>query len=177
MGNDKKEAAAEEVVQIVTFRVGDEEYALDINAIVEVIRPLKITALPRMPKFVDGVINLRGEIIPVVDMRKRFEVAAIKSDPRTVRMMIIRDAVSAAGQPFRSRSRRLLGLIVDGVSEVRSISKRHIEAAPEAARGEQADFISGMGKVGDRLIIFLDTAKILSREERTALAEAGDGQF
>jgi len=170
MVKDKKIIAAEEAAQFVTFRVGAEEYGLDINAIAEVIRPLKITPLPRMPEFIEGVINLRGAIIPVVDLRKRFDLKTIQDDPRKMRMMITKGALhSAAG-----KARGLLGLVVDGVKEVIHLPQEQIEPAPEAATGRNADFISGMGKAAGRLIILLDVSKILSREERAALAEAGE---
>ncbi len=171
LGKEKKAAVTEEVVQIVTFQVGEEEYGLDIDSVAEVIRPLKITPLPQMPEFVEGVINLRGVIIPLVDMRKRFERPTLTSDPKKVRMMITRGAVAGEGR----RGHQLLSLLVDGVREVLIVPKKQIEAAPEAARGIKADFIIGMGKVGERLIILLDITRILSREEREALAEAGDG--
>ena len=86
-------------------------------------------------------------------------------------MMITRGAVSGE----QGAGRRLLGLLVDGVREVLAVPKKQIEAAPEAARGTNADFVIGMGKMGDRLIILLDITRILSREERAALAEAVDG--
>lgn len=173
MGKEKKGAVIEETVQIVSFRVGSEEYGLNINVVAEVVRPLKITPLPRMPRFVEGVINLRGVIIPVVDMRKRFELSEIKNEPKKMRMMITRDAVSVSPDT----GHHLLGIVVDSVHEVISLPKKNIESAPEAAKGAHADFITGMGKVGDRLIILLDITTILSREERAALAEAGNGQY
>lgn len=166
---ENKAAAAEDSVQLVTFQVGGEEYGLDIRSITEVVRPLKITSLPRMPQFIEGVINLRGVIIPVVDLRKRFAISRTADNPKKMRMLIARGAVpgpSGAG-------RDLLGLIVDSVQEVLHIPQRDIEQAPEAATGEQAGFLSGMGKVGNRLIILFDIARILSQQERTALAEAG----
>jgi purine-binding chemotaxis protein CheW len=166
---DKKAAAVDDTVQLVTFQVGAEEYGLDINSITEAIRPLKITPLPRMPEFIEGVINLRGVIIPVVDLRKRFALAGIHDDPRRMRMLITRGAVQASAGDARG----LLGLVVDAVQEVLHVSKKNIEAAPQAATGEQADFLAGMGKVGDRLIILLDITRILSHQERSALAEAG----
>jgi purine-binding chemotaxis protein CheW len=171
IGKEKKTAVTEEVVQIVTFQVSEEEYGLDIGSVAEVIRPFKITPLPRMPEFVEGVINLRGAIIPIVDMRRRFELATARSDPKRMRMMITRGAVSGE----QGAGHRLLGLLVDGVREVLTVPKKQIEDAPEAARGTNADFVTGMGKMGDRLIILLDITRILSREERAALAEAGDG--
>jgi purine-binding chemotaxis protein CheW len=166
---DKKAAAVDDTVQLVTFQVGAEEYGLDIHSITEAIRPLKITPLPRMPEFIEGVINLRGAIIPVVDLRKRFALTGIHDDPRRMRMLITRGAVlSSAGD-----ARGLLGLMVDAVREVLHVPKKNIEPAPQAATGEQADFLAGMGKVGDRLIILLDITRILSQQERSALAEAG----
>lgn len=169
MGKEKKAAIIEETVQVVSFQVGSEEYGLDINTVAEVLRPPRITPLPRMPQFVEGVINLRGAIIPVVDMRKRFELSGIKNDPKKMRLMITRGAVAASPRA----GHQLLGLVVDGVQEVLTLPKKHIESAPEAARGAHADFITGMGKVGNRLIILLDITTILSREERAALVEAG----
>ncbi len=166
--NGKTAVAAEDALQLVTFQVGAAEYGLDINAITEVIRPLKITPLPRMPEFIEGVVNLRGVIIPVVDLRKRFALAEIRNDPRKMRMLVTKGAVPAAHRGGGG----LLGLVVDEVREVLHVPRKDIDAAPEAARGEQADFITGMGKVGDRLIILLDISKILSQQERTELAEA-----
>jgi purine-binding chemotaxis protein CheW len=170
---DKKTAAAEEVAQIVTFQVGEEEYGLDIRFITEVVRPLKITTLPKMPEFVEGVVNLRGVIIPVVDLRKRFAITKITDNRRTMRMMITRGAVPGAS----GGGRELLGLVVDRVDEVIHLPKHDIEPAPEAATGAQVDFITGMGKVGERLIIMLDITKILSQQERSALAEAGNAGY
>lgn len=168
----KAPVAAEETIQVVTFRVGDEEYGIGISAVAEVVRPLKITPLPRMPEFVEGVINLRGMIIPVVDLRRRFELKETTSGKKT-RMMIIKGAFPAGGD--RGPSAGLLALVVDGVHEVLDIPKRQVEPAPEAARGPNSDFITGMGKMGGRLIILLDVTRILNREERAALAEADAG--
>jgi purine-binding chemotaxis protein CheW len=173
MAKEKKTAAAEDTVQLVTFQVGTEEYGLDINFISEVVRPLKITPLPKMPTFIEGVINLRNVIIPVVDLRNRFELRTIKNDPRKMRMIITRGAVHGA----TGASRDLLGLVVDSVEEVIHVPKKDIDPAPEAATGTNADFITGMGKVGERLIILLDIARILSQQERVALAEAGNAEY
>jgi purine-binding chemotaxis protein CheW len=170
---DKKTAASEDAMQIVTFQVGSEEYGLDIRFITEVVRPLKITPLPRMPEFVEGVINLRGVIIPIVDLRRRFALEKSADNRRTLRMMITRGA-SPGGA---GGGRELLGLVVDRVDEVMHVPNNDIERAPEAATGEQVDFLTGMAKVGDRLIIMLDITKILSQQERSALAEAGNAGY
>jgi purine-binding chemotaxis protein CheW len=161
--------AVPESLQLVTFLVGSEEYGIDINAITEVVRPLKITPLPKMPAFVEGVINLRGVIIPVVDLRRRFELPTVKDDVRKMRMIITRGALQTT-----SSSPGLLGLVVDSVDEVVHVPEKDIDAAPAAATGRNAEFITGMGKMGDRLIILLDITRILSRQERHALAEAGN---
>jgi purine-binding chemotaxis protein CheW len=167
MAKDKKAVIVDDTVQLVTFQVGAEEYGLDIGAITEVIRPLKITPLPRMPEFIEGVVNLRGAIIPVIDLRKRFGLTKFADNQRTMRMVITRGAV--AGQAEAGTG--LLGLLVDSVHEVLHVKKKDLEPAPQAATGESADFIAGMGKVGERLIILLDIPKILSQQERSALAK------
>lgn len=167
---EKKTVVAEATTQIVTFQVGREEFGLDINVITEALRPLPITPLPHMPRFIEGVINLRGMIIPVVDLRKRFGLTDIQNDPRKTRMIITRGALrSGSGGP-----QGLLGLVVDSVREVLLLPAGQIEAAPEAATGEQAGFIAGVAKVADRLVIVLDITRILSGAERAELAEAGD---
>jgi purine-binding chemotaxis protein CheW len=168
MAKEKKATVAEEAMQIVTFQVGAEEYGLDIKSITEIIRPLKITPLPRMPEFIEGVINLRGMIIPVVDLRRRFSVGQAAHNAKTVRIIIIRGAVP--GTPGSGKD--LLGLVVEAVNEVLSMPRKDIEPAPASAVGRDAEFITGMGKVGERLIILIDITRILSQQERSALAEA-----
>jgi purine-binding chemotaxis protein CheW len=167
---EKKAVVAETMTQIVTFQVGREEFGLDIGVITEALRPLRITSLPHMPRFIEGVINLRGMIIPVVDLRKRFGLTDIQSDPRKLRMIITRGALRGGG----GGPEDLLGLVVDAVREVLMLSARQIEAAPEAATGDQAGFIAGVAKVADRLVIVLDIGRILSGAERAELAEASD---
>jgi len=169
LAKEKKIATVDDdVVQFVTFQVGDEECGVDIRCITEVIRPLKITPLPRMPEFIEGVVNLRGVIIPIVDLRKRFALSRIVDNPRKMRMLITKGAIPGASRAGRD----LLGLVVDSVQEVLHLPRKNIEPTPEAARGQHAGFITGMGKVGDRLIILIDSSMILSQQERSALAEA-----
>lgn len=166
MHKDRKTArttAAEPALQIVTFQVGAEEYGVAIAAISEIIRPLAVTALPRMPQFVEGVINLRGMIIPIVDLRKRFGMAAVRERARAQRMLIVRGAAPG-----------LLGMVVDGVREVLLVPRSQIEPPPQAATAPGVEFLAGVAKAGDRLIILLDISTILSREERASLAEADD---
>ncbi len=172
IGNTKNRAQtpAATTAQIVTFRVGAESFGLDITSITEVIRPLPITSLPHMPKFVQGVINLRGAIIPVVDLRERFGHADVRNNPRTMRMIITRGAVPGKGPG----NLRLLGLVVDSVQDVLQVPSASIGPAPEGATGERAGFISGVARMADGLIILLDIGRILTGEERSLLAEARD---
>ena len=163
---------AEDTMQLVTFQVGDEEYGVDIRRITEVVRPLRITPLPRMPEFIEGVVNLRGVIIPIVDLRKRFALSGIGENPRKMRMLITKGAIPGAS----GAGGELLGLVVDSVKEVLHVRGKDIEPAPEAALGRHSGFIAGMGKAGDRLIVLIDLTKILSPRERSALAEAGRGE-
>ena len=171
IAQDKKSGKGgmgEDVIQLVTFLVGSEEYGLAISGISEAVRPLKITPLPRMPEFVEGVVNLRGVIIPIVDLRKRFALSGAAGNPKKMRILITRGAF--AGMP--GRAGELLGLVVDGVNDVLLLPRKDIEPAPQAAMGANVGFITGVGKTGDRLIILIEITKILSQQERSALAEA-----
>jgi purine-binding chemotaxis protein CheW len=174
LSKEKKVALVEDKVQLVTFNVGSEEYGVDIRFITEVVRPLKITPLPRMREFIEGVVNLRGVIIPIVDLRKRFALSRIVDNPRKMRMLITKGAIPGVSG---ATPEALLGLVVDGVQEVLHVPGKDIEPTPEAAKGQYAGFITGMGKVGDRLIILIDITKILSQQERSALAEAGHAGY
>jgi purine-binding chemotaxis protein CheW len=168
----KQTVAADETLQLISFQVGTEMYGLDIKSISEIVRPHSITPLPRMPEFIEGVINLRGAIIPIVDLRKRFALATVYDNPKKMRMIIMRGAAGGTA----GSGKELLGLMVDGVNEVLHILKKDIEPAPKAARGANADFITGMGKMAGQLIILLDITRILSQQERAALAEADNAE-
>jgi purine-binding chemotaxis protein CheW len=170
----KKSATIDDAVQLVTFKVGGEEYGVDIRRITEVVRPLKITPLPQMPEFIEGVVNLRGVIIPIVDLRKRFALSGIVDAPRKMRMLVTKGAIPGAPG---ATPEALLGLVVDSVQEVIHVPGKDIELAPEAAKSQYTEFIAGVGKVGDRLIILIDITKILSQQERSALAEAGHAGY
>jgi purine-binding chemotaxis protein CheW len=168
-GKEGMTAAVESMIQLVTFRIGGEEYGLNIRSVTEVVRQLKTTTLPQMPEFVEGVINLRGAIIPVVDMRKRFALSRTADNPKKIRILITKGAFPGAADAGRD----LLGLVVDSAQEVLHVPQKDIDPAPEAATGAHVGFLAGMAKVNDRLIILLDITKVLSRQERSALAESG----
>jgi len=143
-------------IQLACFRVGNEMYALDIMQIKEIIRPQKLTPVPKAPSFVEGVINLRGAVIPVADMRKRFDLQLTASD-RKSRIMIC----SLAG--------RMIGLLVDEVSEVRRYSRDEVAPAPEFLKGPEAEYFLGVARRGDDFIMLVDLEKILSSSEKLAL--------
>lgn len=173
LARDKKPVVTDDAMQVVTFQIGVEEYGLDIQFITEIIRPLKITPLPRMPEFVEGVINLRGTVIPIIDLRKRFLPGAAVPNPKTMRMVILRGAVPA----LSGTAGDLVGFIVDAAKEVLSVPRKDIDSAPPRAVGRDVEFIAGMGKVGGRLIVLLDSSKILSQQEGSALAEVGNAGY
>jgi len=148
-------------VQLVTFMLGAEEFGVPISQIQEIDRLGKITKVPNAAKFIEGVTNLRGEVIPVLDTRKRFELDTKPSDDRTRIIIVDLGGVKT-------------GLVVDSVREVLNLAKKDIAPPPEAiGAGIDQQFISGIGKVdaGKRMIVLLDVEKILSRQEHVHLSE------
>ena len=166
--DDKKkeeETGQGEEVQLVTFLLGQEEYGIPIAKIQEIDRLSKITQTPKAPKFVEGVTNLRGEVIPVLSTRMLFALETKASDDHT--RVIIVDLGGAK-----------TGLVVDSVKQVLSISKRNIAPPPASiSSGADGQFISGLGKVedGKRMIVLLDVEKVLTRGEQSELAALGHG--
>ncbi|MGD1090673.1 MAG: chemotaxis protein CheW [Bryobacteraceae bacterium] len=147
-------------VQLVTFMLGAEEYGVPISQIQEIDRLAKITKVPKAAEFIEGITNLRGEVIPVLNTRKRFELEARASDDRTRIIIVDLGGVKT-------------GLVVDSVREVLNLPKRDIAPPPEAVgSGIDQHFISGIGKVdaGKRMIVLLDVEKILSRQEQAHLS-------
>lgn len=143
----------------LSFCVDNKEYGIDISRVLEIIVLPSITEVPDMPIFVKGVINLRGKVIPVIDVRSRFSVASIDYNDRTC--VIIVDS----GQ-------YLVGLIVDAVDEVIKITKDQIEPAPKIGDSFASRFIDSMGKFGDSVIIMINLEKLLSDEERNIINDA-----
>jgi purine-binding chemotaxis protein CheW len=145
-----------ELVQLATFLVGGEEYALDIMRIKEIIHPLKITPVPKVPPFIEGVIELRGAILPIVDLRKRFDLAA-PPPTRSTKYII----VGIEG--------RIVGLVVDGVGEVLRVGRAEIRPSPLVS-GDAARYFSGVCHHAGRIIMILDIDRILSSDEKISLA-------
>ena len=139
----------------LTFALGSEEYGLEILKVREIIGYMEITAVPQTPHEVKGVINLRGLVIPVVDLRAKFgmETAEITDES-----CIIVVEISQGDRPFST------GIVVDHVQEVLDINGQDIEAAPQFGSAVDTDFILGMGKIGDSVKILLDIDKVLGGE-------------
>ncbi len=145
--------------QVVVCQLGRESYGLDIGSVYEIIRFQECTAVPASPGFVNGVINLRGRIIPVVDLRGRFGMAGAEPTNKT--------RIVVAG----SSSTRV-GLIVDSVSEVLLLPSESVEHTPGVAAGADAEYLRGIAKLGDRLVLLLELDGLLGLEDQTALAGA-----
>jgi purine-binding chemotaxis protein CheW len=151
-------AAADEF-QLVVFELGEERYGLDIATVYEIIRHQPVTAVPQAPSFVEGVINLRGRIIPVVDLRRRFGMAPGELT-KASRIVVC----EAAGTR--------VGLVVDGVSEVLMVSSESVEQTPEVASGYDTQYLRGIAKLGERLVILLDLAGLFGEVDAAALVAA-----
>ncbi len=146
----------------LTFQLGSEEYALEILKVQEIIGIMNVTRIPRTPDFVRGVINLRGKVIPVIDLRLKF---GMDSRDDTERTCIIVVRVSS------NNSDLIMGVIVDEVSEVQDIITEQIEAAPSFGTTVNTDFILGMGKVGESVLMMLDVDKVLTSDEISAVKQ------
>jgi purine-binding chemotaxis protein CheW len=147
--------------QLVIFALAAEAYGVDIGTVREIIRMQDITHVPNTPDFVEGVINLRGNVIPVVDLRKRFGVA-VGEQTKDSRIVV----VDIRGED--------IGLMVDAVTEVMRLTGDAIEPASDLITTEDSYYISGIAKLGDELLILLDLDKVLSKEDRRALLQAKD---
>ncbi len=149
---DVQEEEDSQLDKYITFTLGQEEFAIEIRYVVEIVGLQKITELPDMPEFVKGVINLRGEVFPIIDVRKRFNMKEIPYTDRTCIIIVSIEDTS-------------IGLIVDEVSEVLDIKPDSISGSPKTGSKSHGRFIKGIGKVDDEVKIILDIEKILSEEE------------
>lgn len=152
--SDEKELRQE--IQLACFKVGSELYALDIMKIKEIIRPQKLTPIPKAPSFIEGVINLRGAVIPVADMRKRFDQPISEENSKN-RIVVC----ALAG--------RMIGLLVDEVTEVKRYGRKEIAPAPQFIKGPQAGYFLGVARCDDDLIMLIDLEKVLSSDEKIEL--------
>ena len=147
---------AEQAAQYLTFRLGEEVFALDITQVREVLDYTPITRVPRMPEFMRGVINLRGAVVPVVDMRLKFGMSTTE---RTLNTCIIIVEVAIGGE------RTLLGALADSVQEVIDLNSEQIEPPPRLGTSIHTQFVRGMGKRDEHFVIILDADQVFSSDE------------
>lgn len=142
----------DELLQLVSFKIGDEEFGVDILSVQEINRMSQITKVPNTPEFIEGVINLRGRIVPVIDLRVKLGMVR-KDHGKDTRIVVV------------ELKGKTMGFIVDEVNEVLRISKDITEAPPDIVGGVNSEYITSIGKLDDRLLILLDLEKILSFSE------------
>ncbi len=155
----EEKKAVEATEHLVSFFLSNEEYAVDVRLVQEIIRVSEITQVPRAPEFIKGVINLRGRIIPVIDLKRKLGLGEVAVG-RETRVVVVR------------LRERLIGLLVDGASSVLKVPVSTIEAAPEEVVEIDANYIRGVAKLAERLIILVDLQKILGVELKEAQALA-----
>ena len=147
----------------MTFKLAAEEYGLEILKVREIIRLMEITRVPRTRDYMRGVINLRGRVIPVVDLRLKFEMERVEATDQTVIIVV---QYAAAGREIT------MGILVDEVVEVLNIAQDHVEPTPSFGTTEvDSQFILGVGKIDKRVVFLLDIGKVLSTEESVDVAD------
>jgi purine-binding chemotaxis protein CheW len=161
-GNPAPVQAAEENRQYLTFMLGGEIFAIGILSIKEIIEFGQLTTVPLMPEHIRGVINLRGAVVPVIDLSARFGRAGTEVTRRTCIVII---------EVMGGESHQDIGVVVDAVNEVVEIPGSQIEPAPAFGANIRTDFIQGMGKVNERFVIILSVDHVLSVDELAALGE------
>ena len=149
--------------QLVVFDLANEHYGVDIAAVESIIKMQPITAVPRAPSFVEGVTNLRGTVLPVIDLRRRFGLP-MEEETKETRIVVV------------EMSDATVGMVVDGVSEVLRVTDEAIEPPSPIVTTTDSAFITGIAKVEDRLIILLDLGKVLSTGEHAGLQALRQGQ-
>ena len=149
---DIEKQGLDELVQVVSFRLGQEEFGIDILKVQEINRMVEITKVPQAPFYCEGIINLRGKVIPVISLRKKFELDEREWDKNT--RILVCDV-----------SGNVIGMIVDSVDEVLKIPHSTIEPTPDIVTSVNSDYISGIAKLEDRLLIFLDVSRIAAEAD------------
>ncbi len=145
------------VQQIVGFRVGKENFGVPIGIVHEIVRMMDITEIPDSPTYIEGVINLRGKIIPVVDLRKRF---AEEIQPNRRNRIVVAELDG-----------HLVGLVVDAANEVMKVNSELIEPAPNIFEQGELNYVTGVGKLGGKLVIMIDLAKIMQMGELRRISD------
>jgi purine-binding chemotaxis protein CheW len=151
-----KQNTSDELLQLVSFNIGEEEFGVDILKVQEINRMVDVTRVPNTPEYVDGVINLRGKVIPIIDLRRRFGMARKEKDKNS-RIIVV------------ELSGKVLGFVVDAVSEVLRIKKSVSEPPPPIIAGIDAEYITAIAKLENRLLILLDLERVLTTEEHAEM--------
>ncbi|GAB4263517.1 MAG: chemotaxis protein CheW [Deferrisomatales bacterium] len=146
--------------QLVTFRVGEEEFGVDILSVREIHRVMDVTRVPHAPEFVDGVVNLRGQVVPVVDLRKRFGLEPA-APGRSTRIVVVELGTV------------VVGFLVDAVCQVRRVAADALDAPPPLVAGLAREYIEAVARVEDGLLILLDLRRLLDRREADELRSLG----
>jgi purine-binding chemotaxis protein CheW len=155
--NFRTEEAKAELIQLVSFNLDQEEYGVYVLKVREIIRMSNVTRVPNTPYYVEGVINLRGKVIPIISLRKKFSLPEVENDKQT--RIIVMDVDG-----------ELMGFIVDAVSEVIRISSGEIQAPPAVVNGGmEQEYLSGVINRADRLLVLLELERVFSKEERDSL--------
>jgi purine-binding chemotaxis protein CheW len=149
----------------LSFSLGNEHYGLEITKVREIIGLIDVTPLPQTPKYVRGVMNLRGKIIPVIDLRSKFNLPSIDTTKETCTIVVEGDDTGTT-EPL------IMGVVVDAVREVTHIAQENIEPAPEFGFALPLDYIMGIGKVKDKVVILLHNAQLLSCIDQQAIGQA-----
>ncbi len=147
-----------ELIQLVTFRIGEEEFGVDILKVREINRMMDITRVPKAPYFVEGVVNLRGKVIPVVNLRRRFDMPEVKKDKET-RIIVVEVKT------------KTIGFIVDSVSEVLRVPSDTVEPPPPFCADVDAEYINGVGKLDDKLLIMIDLEMLFATDDGSLITE------
>jgi len=140
-----------DVEQWLTFSLGEEEYALTIEAVSEIIKPREVTDIPRVPGFISGIISLRGIIVPIFDLNKRLSLGTAELGS-SARIIVCKDGD------------RMAGFIVDRINQVVNVPLKGIEPPPTVLSGLDRDFVEGVGRVDDRMLILLDLSNVMNAE-------------
>ena len=147
---------SDELLQLVSFDIGGEEFGVDILKVQEIIRFIEVTRVPNTPEYIDGVINLRGKVIPIIDLRRKFGIERKEKDKNT-RIIVV------------ELKNKVIGFVVDAVSEVLRIPSSVTEPPPPIIGGIEAEYITAIGKLENRLLILLDLDRVLIGQEQEEL--------
>jgi purine-binding chemotaxis protein CheW len=152
--SDREEKLKEKEIQVVIFKLREEEFGIEISSVLEISRLLEITYVPHAPDFVEGVVNLRGKVLAVVDLAKQFGLGEEKERPKSAKIMIVKI------------KEEIIGLIVDEVPEILRVSEKNIEPPPEIIQTQiKRDYIKGVVKIDQRLILLIDLDKVFTVQE------------